>query len=170
VLFAFRFLFRAPLPWAPILFADWSVAIPGPTSILSTTGKIRGWRGAFWQPAPHRVCHNRNLNQRNLTKCRTQTHTSGRSTIGCNSVCRSPRHITQPPSIWHPRRLKPQLRLRTRSEMSQHLYLAISALRDAFALGVLTGFYGKKLHGAIVEVAFFKPNLYAHLPAVSFVD
>jgi len=81
-----------------------------------------------------------------------------------------PRHITQPPSIWHPRRLKPQLRLRTRSEMSQHLYLAISALRDAFALGVLTGFYGKKLHGAIVEVAFFKPNLYAHLPAVSFVD
>jgi hypothetical protein len=54
--------------------------------------------------------------------------------------------------------------------MSQHLYLAISALRDAFALGVLTGFYGKKLHGAIVEATLFKTNLYAHLPAVSFVD
>jgi hypothetical protein len=55
-------------------------------------------------------------------------------------------------------------------ERGQFRVAKSSALRDAFALGVLTGFYGKKLHGAIVEAAFFKPNLYAHLPAVSFVD
>lgn len=49
-------------------------------------------------------------------------------------------------------------------------HLASHTVRLAFTLGVLAGVYGKKLHGAIVEVAFFKPNLYAHLPAVSFVD
>ena len=54
--------------------------------------------------------------------------------------------------------------------MSHHLLLAIQALRIVFALGVLAGVYGKELHGAIVEACFFKPNLYAHLPAVSFVD
>jgi len=54
--------------------------------------------------------------------------------------------------------------------MFHHLPLASQALRIAFAPGVLAGVYGKKLHGAIVEAGFFKPNLYAHLPAVSFVD
>jgi hypothetical protein len=49
-------------------------------------------------------------------------------------------------------------------------HLASHTVRIAFTLGVLAGVYGKKLHDAIVEAGFFKPNLYAHLPAVSFVD
>ena len=51
-----------------------------------------------------------------------------------------------------------------------HLFLVRCTAPVVFALGVLAARYGKKLHGAIVEAGFFKPNLYAHLPAVSFVD
>jgi hypothetical protein len=50
------------------------------------------------------------------------------------------------------------------------LPLASHALRMSFALGVVAGVYGKQLYGAIVEAVFSKPNFYAHLPAVSFVD
>jgi hypothetical protein len=54
--------------------------------------------------------------------------------------------------------------------MSHHLLLVRCTAPVVFALGLLAALYGRKLHGAIVEAGFFRPNLYAHLPAVSFVD
>ena len=78
--------------------------------------------------------------------------------------------VTQPLSSWRPWRLNPQHRLLTRNEMSHHLFLVRCTAPVVFALGVLAARYGRKLHGAIVEAGFFRPNLYAHLPAVSFVD
>jgi hypothetical protein len=49
--------------------------------------------------------------------------------------------------------------------MLNHLHLAVPGFRIVFAMGVLVGVFGKKLHGAIVEAGFFKPDLYAHLLA-----
>lgn len=49
--------------------------------------------------------------------------------------------------------------------MLHHVFLS-----SGFVLGLLSGGFGRKLYDAVVDAGFFKPDLYAHLPAVSFVD
>jgi hypothetical protein len=49
--------------------------------------------------------------------------------------------------------------------MLHHVFLC-----SGFVLGLLTGGFGRKFYAAVVEARFFQPDLYGHLPAVSFVD